>query len=326
MSEPTEDPTPATPVEVQTIPVTTVTKPPSPLLRELSAEDYAAIEAAMMEGDYSKLGVPQRLALIRKKCDEEGISMYQAPFVFAVMKGKLNLISTKNRAAQLRANRNVTIEVVKEETLEALHIFKVTVKGRITKDGVTREDTDIGVVPLVNDQGEPWPAAEMGNKLMAAITKAKNRVTYSLCGVSGLDETEARDMGGWDEGQGKQALPPGPRRINPGPSNQDPEKFVQDTNPPPAAIPTEVKQVGVQPTPAPTSPTPAQVQGAAPRPQPQPAPPGATIPPRRPVPQAQPPRVPQAKAPAPPARVPTQVSTPNPPPPRVPTPPPVRVK
>lgn len=70
MSDPTEDH--PTPTEVQTIPVTAVTKPPSPLLQELSAEDYAAIEAAMMEGDYSKLSVPRRLALSGRSARRRG--------------------------------------------------------------------------------------------------------------------------------------------------------------------------------------------------------------------------------------------------------------
>ncbi|MBK9216944.1 MAG: hypothetical protein IPM59_15390 [Chloracidobacterium sp.] len=52
------------------------------------------------------------------------------------------------------------------------------------KDSKGRSDSDIGVVPK-SDMG-----GNLSNALMKAVTKAKRRVTLSICGLGMLDETE----------------------------------------------------------------------------------------------------------------------------------------
>ncbi|MBL0320716.1 MAG: hypothetical protein IPP74_15685 [Alphaproteobacteria bacterium] len=63
--------------------------------------------------------------------------------------------------------------------------FLVKVKGH---DKTGRTDVEIGVVAKKDMQGN------LGNVQMKAVTKAKRRLTLSLCGLGWLDETEVETI------------------------------------------------------------------------------------------------------------------------------------
>src|SRR5678816_1140791 len=67
------------------------------------------------------------------------------------------------------------------ETVEG--VYTVTAYAR---DSANRVDSAIGAVPIENLKGEA-----KANAMMKAETKAKRRVTLSICGLGMLDETEA---------------------------------------------------------------------------------------------------------------------------------------
>jgi hypothetical protein len=56
-------------------------------------------------------------------------------------------------------------------------------------DATGRRDSDMGVVSTKNLAGE-----NLANAILKAITKAKRRVTLSICGLGMLDETEVADI------------------------------------------------------------------------------------------------------------------------------------
>lgn len=152
----------------------------------------AAVEAALMTGDYSKLSNTARFAMVKLTCDRLQVDMTQSPFKWGKdQKGKLMLIPVKNLYQQLRANRNIKCEVTKQELNLELGIFLVEVVATMP-DG--RSDLDIGVVGIKTPQDKLLSGEALANKMMVAITKAKNRATGSLCGVGGMDDSEVASV------------------------------------------------------------------------------------------------------------------------------------
>jgi hypothetical protein len=99
------------------------------------------------------------------------------------LNGKLTLYAKKDATDQLRNLRKVSIDdvdIVENETQ-----FLVKVKGH---DATGRTDVEIGVVSKKDMQGN------LGNIQMKAVTKAKRRLTLSLCGLGWLDETEVETI------------------------------------------------------------------------------------------------------------------------------------
>src|SRR5690606_21222096 len=97
------------------------------------------------------------------------------------LNGTLQLYALKGATDQLRDKRHVQITRLEKERIDDLYV--VTAYARLA-DG--RTDTDIGAVSIANLRGEA-----LANAMMKAITKAKRRVTLSICGLGMLDESEA---------------------------------------------------------------------------------------------------------------------------------------
>ena len=87
---------------------------------------------------------------------------------------------------QLRQIHGVSIQIVSQQQIGDLYVVHVRAR---TRDG--REDEDIGVVSVAGLKGD-----DLVNALMKAITKAKRRVTLSVCGLGWLDETEVETIPG----------------------------------------------------------------------------------------------------------------------------------
>lgn len=157
-------------------------------ITEPTPQDMLAIDAALMRGSYGALTVSQRLALVKRKCDLLGVHIEFGPFVWGSMNGKLALIPTKNLSQQLRANKQISVDVIERVLDVERGIYSVRVR---TTGPDHRHDEDIGIVSILNLKGEA-----LGNAMMTAETKAKNRATLSHCGVGGTDETEIPQVSG----------------------------------------------------------------------------------------------------------------------------------
>ena len=175
------------------------------------AEERGALaEQVAVIGDLAQLTPQQRMAYYSRVCESLGINPYTQPFQYIRLNNKLVLYATRTAADQLRKRNGVSLDAPDIQFADGLVI--VTVTGRAA-DG--RTDTEIGAVPLGNLQGEA-----RANAIMKAVTKAKRRLTLSICGLGWLDETEvetirdARPVTVTDDGEIVDE-PPGPSPSRP---------------------------------------------------------------------------------------------------------------
>ncbi len=138
------------------------------------------MERVILEGDLSKLTPQERLTYYGKMCESLGLNPLTKPFQYIVVKGKLTLYATKDCTEQLRKNHKVSIYSLASNLIG--HVYVVTAAGS-TPDG--RQDSSTGAVDVDNLKGE-----ELANAYMKAETKAKRRLTLSLCGLGIVDESE----------------------------------------------------------------------------------------------------------------------------------------
>jgi hypothetical protein len=145
-----------------------------------------AIELALIGGDLSKLSADERINYYKQTCDSLGLNPLTKPFDYIVLNGKLTLYARKDATEQLRKIHGVSITEVEDKVLEGVYI--VTAKA-LDKHG--KMDVAKGAVSIANLKGD-----SLANAMMKAETKAKRRVTLSICGLGMLDETEADSIQG----------------------------------------------------------------------------------------------------------------------------------
>ncbi|MCX7938027.1 MAG: hypothetical protein N2545_01125 [Thermoflexales bacterium] len=144
-----------------------------------------AVEQALIAGDLSALSAEQRLSYYRAVCQSLGLNPLTRPFEYLRLGGRLVLYATRAAADQLRALRGVSVEIVAREERDGIYIVHARARDR---DG--RVDEAIGAVPLTDAQGKRLTGEQLANATMKAETKAKRRVTLSICGLGWLDESE----------------------------------------------------------------------------------------------------------------------------------------
>lgn len=146
----------------------------------VQAPGAEALERVIMGGDLGQLSVEERLQYYRAVCESVGLNPLTQPFEYLKLNGRLVLYARKGATDQLRRIYGVSIDRV-EQSISA-DVVTVTAYAR---DASGRQDSDMGVVPIKGLSGDA-----LANAIMRAITKAKRRVTLSLCGLGMLDESE----------------------------------------------------------------------------------------------------------------------------------------
>ena len=137
-----------------------------------------------VSGDLSGLGAGERAQYVIKVCESLGLNPTTAPFQFiAFRKGPIKLYATKDCTEQLRKRDNVSVQIVARELLPD-EIYVVTARATIPSEP-PRTDESMGAVSL-----KGFVAEDRANQIMRAETKAKRRVTLSICGLGFLDESE----------------------------------------------------------------------------------------------------------------------------------------
>lgn len=144
-----------------------------------------AMQSALA-GDLSKLTEPDRLKYYGAVCQTVGLNPLTKPFDWIVLNGKLTLYANKGCAEQLRAIHKIEIEIVERKV--EFDCFIVRVKAT---HGNGRHDESLGAVPFKGLS--PLDAA---NAMMKCETKAKRRVSLSICGLGMLDESELDQVKG----------------------------------------------------------------------------------------------------------------------------------
>ncbi|BEK33593.1 hypothetical protein CW576_09345 [Campylobacter jejuni] len=145
-----------------------------------SEMNFNPYELALVKGDLSKLSDVERASYVKNLCESLGLNMLTKPFEYIVLNNKLTLYANKSATDQLRQIRKVSI--TKTEVAQVGSIYMVTAYAA-TPDG--RTDCDTGALNIKNLDGD-----NLANAIMKAITKAKKRVTLSICGLGMLDESE----------------------------------------------------------------------------------------------------------------------------------------
>ena len=162
----------------------------------------AIAEQVLIGGDLSKLTSGERANYYMQVCQSVGLNPYTKPFDYITLNGKLTLYAKRDATDQLRKLNKVscyitarglqalTTELGSEQTARdrcaEMGVYVVTAKAR---DGEGREDESTGAVSVGGLKGDA-----LANALMKAETKAKRRVTLSICGMGWMDETEVETV------------------------------------------------------------------------------------------------------------------------------------
>ena len=168
------------------------------------ADSPAAImESVILKGDLAQLTPEERVNYYLRTCQSLGLNELTNPFMYVELNGKLTLYATRGATDQLRQIRSVSVEIVSRETLE--DVYTVTARATLPNG---RVDESTGSVPLLKEDGQwktgsngkrffekngklvPLSPEEVANARMKAETKAKRRVTLSICGLGWIDESE----------------------------------------------------------------------------------------------------------------------------------------
>lgn len=142
------------------------------------------LEQVLIAGNLSSLSDQERVQYYNSVCHSVGLNPLTKPFEYITLNGKLTLYARKDCTDQLRSIHDVSLTIAAREVTEGIYV----VTARATKPG-GRTDESIGAVPIENLTGD-----NKSNALMKAETKAKRRVTLSICGLGLLDESEIESI------------------------------------------------------------------------------------------------------------------------------------
>ena len=154
-------------------------------MNNLVEKDPAAVlQNVLINGDLKDLNDQERVQYYNKVCESVGLNPLTKPFDYIRLSGKETLYAKKDATDQLRKIHGVSCRVTSREEADGLYIVTM---GAQDKHG--RSDEDIGAVQIAGLRGEA-----KANAIAKATTKAKRRVTLSICGLGWLDETEVSDI------------------------------------------------------------------------------------------------------------------------------------
>jgi hypothetical protein len=137
-----------------------------------------AIDKALIHGDLKDLNSEGRIQYYNEVCKSLGLNPLTKPFAYITLNGKLTLYALRDCTEQLRKIHRVSITKISPQQIGDLIVAEA-------QDGTGRIDSSTGAVAIAGLKGE-----NLANAMMKCETKAKRRVTLSLCGLGLLDESE----------------------------------------------------------------------------------------------------------------------------------------
>lgn len=144
------------------------------------------MESVLADGDLSRLTSEQRVRYYLLTCQSVGLNPYTRPFDYIRLNGKLVLYAKRDCTDQLRKINCINITIIDKKVEDELYV--VTVRASTAQH---REDEDVGAVTITGLKGEA-----RANAMLKAVTKAKRRVTLSICGMGMAEESEVEAMHG----------------------------------------------------------------------------------------------------------------------------------
>lgn len=149
-------------------------------------QQFAIVEQVVVSGNLTELTPAQRVQYYNRVCESLGLNPYTKPFDYITLNGKLTLYARKDATEQLRRIQRISITGLDAKLVDDLYIVNATA---MTPDG--RIDQATGAVSVNGLKGE-----SKANAIMKAETKAKRRVTLSICGLGWTDESEVDSIPG----------------------------------------------------------------------------------------------------------------------------------
>lgn len=138
------------------------------------------MERVLIQGDLKSLTPAERVNYYNGVCKSLGLNPLTRPFDYLQLNGKTLLYAKREATEQLRQIHQVSLSIKAREIFEGCYV--VTAAATLPSG---RQDESTGAVSLQGLQGE-----SRSNAMMKAETKAKRRVTLSICGLAFLDESE----------------------------------------------------------------------------------------------------------------------------------------
>jgi hypothetical protein len=153
-------------------------------VRKVGAE---TMEKVLLGGNLAVLSPEERMTYYGAVCESVGLNPLTRPFEYLNLNGKLVLYARREATEQLRKIHGVSIGKL-EKTFHGDDLYIVEAPA---SDKTGRTDASTGAVNIKGLSGEA-----KANALMKCETKAKRRVTLSICGLGMLDETEVETIPG----------------------------------------------------------------------------------------------------------------------------------
>jgi hypothetical protein len=142
------------------------------------------LERALIGGDLAQLSAQEKIQYYNSVCQSLGLNPLTKPFAYLKLNGKEVLYALKDCTEQLRNIHAISLTIPARELMDDVYV----VTARASRpDG--RVDESTGAVTVGGIKGEA-----KANAMMKAETKAKRRVTLSICGLGMLDETEVETI------------------------------------------------------------------------------------------------------------------------------------
>jgi hypothetical protein len=150
--------------------------------------DAALVERVLIHGDLRQLTPAQKVSYYNAVCEAAGLNPITQPFAYLVLSNREVLYAKREATEQLRFIHSVSIDAKNfvREVIEGIYV--VTAPASLPSG---RTDVSTGAVSIEGLKGEA-----RANAMMKAETKAKRRVTLSICGLGMLDETEVETIPG----------------------------------------------------------------------------------------------------------------------------------
>ena len=141
----------------------------------------------LVNSDISKFSSEEKLEYVQALCKMLKLNPLTQPIQFIKFQGGREVpYFTRGATDELRRVNGISVEIVDRQRIDDIYV--VTAKAT---DPSGRADTSTGAVVLGHLKGEA-----LANALMKAETKAKRRVTLSICGLGLLDESETDTIPG----------------------------------------------------------------------------------------------------------------------------------
>jgi hypothetical protein len=143
------------------------------------------LEKIILGNDLSGLTPIQKVEYVKNICQTIGLNPVTKPIQLMKFQNKEVPYFTKDASEQLRKNNRVSISNIETKVHDG-GLYVVTAYAT-TPDG--RQDCSTGAIVISGLKGDA-----LANALMKAETKAKRRVTLSICGLGFIDELEVDSL------------------------------------------------------------------------------------------------------------------------------------